>query len=538
MNEYRAGLYLRLSRDDGNQESMSIANQRAMLMEYVQERGWSVEEVYIDDGYTGTNFDRPGFTRMINDIRLGRINMVITKDLSRLGRNYVRVGEYTDFFFPKHKVRYIAVTEHIDSAKDNDIAGFLNIVNEHYAKDISRKVKSVKQSKAKRGQFIGAIPSYGYAKDEHNHNQLVIDEVASEVVKRIFHLYAIGHSARHIAEQLNKDNIISPRHYYYWKAGLPSPHSPNTWSANTILQMLKKQIYIGHMVQGTRHNPSFKMKVRELVPEEDWIIVENTHEPLIDKDTWDQVQAIINARKNKRGIGTKYKKNGEIALFSGKIRCADCGSKMNYMKKEAKGRIYHVYRCSTYNIKGKSACSYNAIREEVLEELIIKDLHRYAKIAIQDEDVLLRQIAETHDHHQANDLELIRTQVSHAKQELYKVKQKCELLMEKMLDGVITNTTFNKMIREQEQRRNELEQEISALNKSLIQTREVNQTADEMLDKFKSYIYLDKLDRESVVALIDKIVVSKRYIKDGIKQQDIDIYYNFIGKAQTKKQTA
>ena len=154
------------------------------------------------------------------------------------------------------------------------------------------------------------------------------------------------------------------------------------------------------MVQGTRYNPSFKMKVRELVPEEDWIIVENTHEPLIDKDTWDQVQSIINTRKSKRGIGTKYKKNGEIALFSGKIRCADCGSKMNYMKKEAKGRIYHVYRCSTYNIKGKSACSYNAIREEVLEELILKDLHRYAKIAIQDEDVLLRQIAEAHDHHQ------------------------------------------------------------------------------------------------------------------------------------------
>ena len=246
-NIYDVGIYCRLSRDDnnGSSESMSISNQRQMLLSYIQERGWRLGDTYIDDGYSGTTFERPDFQRLIGDIETGRINLVITKDLSRLGRNYVMTGQYTDFFFPQFGVRYIAVNDNYDSKNtDNDIAPFKNILNEMYAKDISKKVRSARQTSAKQGKFMGSQPPFGYIKSPANKHLLIPDEEAAQIICRIFKEFANGDSGRHIAGILNDERIPSPAVYYYGKLGKthPNPKISNTWGSATIIQLLKNEV--------------------------------------------------------------------------------------------------------------------------------------------------------------------------------------------------------------------------------------------------------------------------------------------------------
>lgn len=253
MNNNKVGLYLRLSRDDGSDsESMSISNQRAMLTEYANERGWEIQDTYIDDGVSGTTFDRPGFLRMIADIEAKHINMVIVKDLSRLGRNYSQVGHYTDYFFPKHNIRFITIGDNVDSEKGNDFAGFLNVIYEHYAKDTSRKIKSTKKTHMQKGMFIGSQPAMGYMRDPMDKHHLVIEEDGAEIVRRIFNLYALGNSARHIANTFNQEGIPTPRVHFFNRINKPNPYTKDaeTWGSATILRILKNQVYIGHMAQG------------------------------------------------------------------------------------------------------------------------------------------------------------------------------------------------------------------------------------------------------------------------------------------------
>lgn len=284
-NKYNVALYLRLSRDDndGNKESMSISNQRALLKEYVHERGWSIEDIYIDDGYSGTTFDRPDFKRMIQDIELGRINCVITKDLSRFGRNYSQVGYYTEEFFLEKNVRFIAINDNVDTMRDdNDIAPFKNILNEMYAKDISRKIKSSRKVNARQGKFMGSQVPYGYKRSPEDKHQLIIDPVSAPIVKQIYDWLGAGHSKREVAVKLNQMEILSPSAYYYVRENI-TPKKPvkcKTWSAETITTLIKNHVYVGDMVQGQRRVVSYKSKKRVSVPEDEWIIVKNTHDQL------------------------------------------------------------------------------------------------------------------------------------------------------------------------------------------------------------------------------------------------------------------
>jgi DNA invertase Pin-like site-specific DNA recombinase len=254
-NTYKVGIYCRLSRDDnnGSNESMSISNQRDMLMSYVNERGWEVSEIYVDDGYSGTTFDRPDFQRMIRDVELKKINMIITKDLSRLGRNYVMTGQYTEFFFPQNGIRFIAINDNVDTVhEDNDIAPFKNILNEMYAKDISKKVKSARVISARQGKFMGSKPPYGYIKSPSNKHLLIIDDTTAPIVRQIFTLYAMGEPARCIVQKLNSDGILAPRAYHYKQLGCENSllNEREYWGTATIMQMLQNQVYAGHMVQG------------------------------------------------------------------------------------------------------------------------------------------------------------------------------------------------------------------------------------------------------------------------------------------------
>ena len=349
--EVYVAIYLRLSRDDqnGGAESMSISNQRDMLMEYCEERRWKVYDIYVDDGFTGTNFERPGFQRMIEDIKEGYIGVVLTKDLSRLGRNYVMTGQYTDFFFPEHGVRYVAVNDSYDSAKeDNDIAPFKNILNEMYAKDISKKVRSVRKTSAKQGKFMGSKPPFGYIKSPEDKHLLVIDPPAAEIVKRLFREFAGGDSGRNIATKLNDEGVDTPAEYYFKQTGKRATRGGQQWGSMTIMQLLKNQVYIGNMVQGKRKVSSFKTKKRLVTNPDDWIIVEDTHEPIIDRLTWDCVQRRIGSTRRAHSNNTiKVSGADEVNIFSGIIRCADCGAAMAFNRKvEKSGVVRRFYRCS------------------------------------------------------------------------------------------------------------------------------------------------------------------------------------------------
>lgn len=392
LNCYNTAIYLRLSRDDkdGNLESNSIANQRMLLTDYVKEKGWKITDIYADDGYSGTNFNRPDFQRMLQDIEKGKINCVITKDLSRLGRNYSMVGYYTEEFFPQNNIRYIAINGDFDSAEDNnDLAAFNNVINELYPKQISRKVRQVKRSNATKGKFMNSQAPYGYMKSLADKHRLIIDEEAAPIVRRVFTEFARGENASRIANRLNSDGILSPRAYHYFKQGKPNPkNETQLWGSNTILQMLKKRVYIGDLVQGQREVVSFKSKQRRVTDPDEWIIVEGTHEPIIERDLWNEVQNTA----NNKAVAKTPRVERAFAVFTGLLRCADCGSNMSGSLRGHKGKEKMSYRCNKYTVYGKNACSSHNIREEILEAVVLQDIHKYAKLAISDKKQLVSTI--------------------------------------------------------------------------------------------------------------------------------------------------
>lgn len=392
-NKYNVALYLRLSRDDndGNKESMSISNQRALLKEYVRERGWSIEDIYIDDGYSGTTFDRPEFKRMISDINERKINCVITKDLSRFGRNYAQVGYYTEEFFLEKNVRFIAINDNVDTMKeDNDIAPFKNILNEMYAKDISRKVRSARKVNARQGKFMGSQVPYGYKRSPLDKHQLVIDPEVAPIVKMIYEMSEKGYSKREIAVKLNSLCVLSPAAYYYVREGKPSPKplEEMLWNANTLYTLIANPVYRGDMVQGRRKVQSYKTKRREIVPEDNWIIVENTHEAIVDRSTWKKVQS--NKQTNR---DPKTTANSDINIFRGIIRCADCGSAMCFNTKYHYGEKTYFYRCSRYISKGKEACASHCIAEDLLKRAVLFDIQSHIKMIESEKDDLIEKLS-------------------------------------------------------------------------------------------------------------------------------------------------
>ena len=303
-NNFDVGIYARLSRDDnnGNLESMSIGNQRQMLSDYVKEKGWNLVEEYVDDGFSGTNFDRPDFKRLVKDIEKGHINCVVTKDLSRLGRNYSMTGYYTDEYFPEQNVRYIAINDGVDTmGANNDFAAFHNVINEYYPRDISRKVRQVKKANAAKGMFMGSRAPYGYKKSLANKYQLIIDEDVAHIVLRIFSDIANGENGRRIAGRLNAEGLPCPRAYYYQNIDKENPRKEESmvWGSASVLNIIKNHVYIGDMVQGQRQVISFKSKKRRVTDPDEWIIVENTYEAIL-----------------LLSYGTKYKKCGRLVNIS------------------------------------------------------------------------------------------------------------------------------------------------------------------------------------------------------------------------------
>ena len=370
---WRAALYTRLSREDGDKpESDSIANQRTLLESFAaQQPNLEVTGQYSDDGYTGTNFQRPDFERMIADIEAGKVNCVIVKDLSRFGRDYITTGQYLERWFPMHGVRFLAVNDHIDSEKGpyDMMLPFKNVFNEQYARDISHKVKSAMQAKQRQGQFVGAFASYGYRKDPQDHNKLLIDPFAADVVRRIFDLYEQGNGKIKIAKLLNEEGILCPSEYK--KMNGERYHNGQKlgkttyWTYATIHRMLKNQMYIGNMEQGRAPRQIMHGKARQLERSQ-WTVVEGTHEPIISRQQWERVQTLM--EKDTRS--PSFEQN--ISPFAGFLRCGDCGRAMS--KTNHPGGVY--YCCGSYKRYGPSACTRHGISHQELEQIVLDDLNK------------------------------------------------------------------------------------------------------------------------------------------------------------------
>ncbi len=533
-NIYDVGVYCRLSKDDnnGNLESMSIANQRHMLTDYVKEKGWNLRETYIDDGYSGTNFDRPGFSRMLQDIKEGRIDCVVTKDLSRLGRNYAKVGYYTEEYFPLHGIRYIAINDSVDSMReeDNEMAPFKNVLNEWYPRDVSKKIRQVRKINAQQGKFMGGQAPYGYKKSPLNKYVLVEDTQAAIVIRRIFAEFVAGDSVRMICEELNREQVDSPRFYIARNVGgqKPKPTEQNSWGSATISQILRNQAYIGNMVQGKRQVISFKTKKRRSVEPENWIIVENTHEPLIDRKTWDAVQKRLKSGGHKV---KRSKKEGSIGLFSGCLFCEDCGLRLSFKTKYLRdGSSHGAYRCSRYNNGGKSACSPHYIQESYLVSFVLNDIRMHARLANNDRERIARQLAAAMGKNQDGGIRQLEAQQKELDKRKLAIDATIKSLYEDKCTGKLPETVFQSLLTDYTKEQGELAEKRQSIWNKVAEWKEKENGVEDWLALITRHMEITELDRMTVMELIDKIVVGEAKMENGMRTQDIFIQYRFIGK--------
>lgn len=372
---YQVAIYIRLSKEDGDkEESNSVENQRVMLRHFVESQDdMIIYDEYVDDGYTGTNFERPDFKRMINDIILGNVNCVIVKDLSRFGRDYIETGYYIEKFFVDEEIRFISINDNIDNdgAQYDMIMPIKNIFNQQYAVDISKKIQTSFKVKQKEGQFIGAFASYGYKKNPRNKNTLIIDEYAADVVRRVFEMYSKGVGQIRIANILNEEGILCPSEYKKVNGlnyrNSKRLNSTNYWTYSTIHKMLSNEMYIGNMVQGkTKRRMKGKAKY---LPKEQWIVVKNTHPAIISDELWQRVQNKL--KRNTKDIDFE----NDVSIFAGLLKCGDCGRALS--KNKNAGRLHYV--CATYKCYGKGACGSHRVNQSVLEEVVLTDLNKIIK---------------------------------------------------------------------------------------------------------------------------------------------------------------
>ena len=378
--KYLAGLYLRLSKDDERAgESVSIENQRLLLTNYVQEKGWSISETYIDDGWSGTTMNRPAFQRMMRDVEDKRINLIVVKDLSRLGRNYIEVGRLTEETLPMLGCRFVALNDSVDSILgDNDMMVYRNLFNEFYSKDTSKKVRAVKQACMKQGKYMGTFAPMGYMKNPTNKHHLLVDEETAPIIRRIFQMRCQGMGHRAIVNVLNQERVPSPREIFYSRKQQENPTNSNgLWSTTSVRMLLSSEVYLGHMVQGKHTTVSYKNRKLINKPEDQWIRVKGTHEALVSQEDWEIVRSL-----DKRNYKPRQDSEGEVHLFSSLLKCAECGfnlrAHITYTKlKDGTKNRRDNYLCGNYARSGKAACTAHIILESVLVELVLQEIRTY-----------------------------------------------------------------------------------------------------------------------------------------------------------------
>ena len=498
---YRVALYIRLSKEDETEgPSQSVTNQCSLLNDFAQQHHLSVYDTYIDDGWSGTRFDRPAFQRMIGDIEAKKVNMVITKDLSRLGRDYIMTGHYMERYFPEKQVRYISLLDGIDTGVDsgaNDITPFRAIMNDMYAKDISRKIKSVKRDKQRKGQFIGGKPVYGYQKHPTEKNKIVIDREAAPIVRRIFALALAGMSCRQIAAQLNEAGIPTPAAY----AGLPVPNSgpySGLWSSERISDMLRNETYLGNMVQGRTVKISYKSKKYLRQRPENWVVVEGTHEPLIDKETFRKVQLLLSSRRHTRSRIYDFP-------LKGLIFCHECGYPLAVLnRKNAAGEDVLYFVCRTYQRFTKAGvCSCHSIKEKTVTDAVAAKLREVCAAYLAPSRLQPIAAAAVDEARKAEGqtvaLQSLRSKIDALTAHLDK------LYMDR-LSGLLAETDFERIYRRIGLERRSLAEKLTAIEAQQDPPPRAEDLSQELV---RRYIASAGSNRELLISLIERVELTE-----------------------------
>lgn len=532
--KYVAGLYCRLSKDDGNSvESMSIWSQKVMLKQYAESNSIAIYDYYVDDGFSGTNFERPSFKKMITDIENGKINCVITKDLSRLGRNYLQSGAYIEMYFPQKNIRYIAITDGIDTlnSNQNDIMPFKNILNEMYAKDTSKKVKSAIQSRMREGTYIGSKAPFGYLKDPNNKRRLIIDEKTKPIIELIYKLCLEGKGTQLISQELMKRKIPRPSAFVENAEKLYGLTEENKyqWSHRMVLNVLRDPVYCGNMARNKRPTLSFKNSKRLYIPKSDYIYAKNTHEGIVSEEIWEQVQTMVDKRKcnNKKGL---YYDN----IFQGLVRCPKCGyaltPKTDYRLKKKELIDFVHFSCSTYKKYGVNACSSHRIEARDLYNIVLEDIQYHGSMALSAKEDFVEKIIEKIEVEKIDEGKELSNKLEIKKNQLAELDRSYEQLYEDRLEGNITERNFNLMNVSISKKQDKLIEEIKVLEGDIEVSFETEDNYKKFMNNISKYAKIKSLNRYILNQIIDKIYVYDKEEIDGQISQKVEIHYKFIGK--------
>ena len=536
-NDKITALYCRLSKDDGtNNESMSISTQKTMLKDYAKRNGFLNCQFYVDDGYSGTNYDRPAFRQLIEDIQDGEVSTLITKDLSRLGRNYLETGTYIEVFFPNHDVRYIAINDGVDSI-DNaqmDITPFRNIINEMYAKDTSRKIKSALHARKMQGKYMATTAPFGYQKDEKDHNHLVIDEVTAPVVELIFSIAEEGVGLHTICNRLRKAKVLKPSFY---KKELFERFMDEgkmyDWDTAYVSQILHNPVYAGNLTVADKPTKTMRSKKRQYIPYAEREIIYGTHEPIIEQNRWNNVQKILQSRPPVIGESS----SGYDNIFRGVIKCADCGSAM-LAKVEQKRKRNNVldktfYCCTKYRKFGKEGCSAHTIEARTVHEVVLADIQKHAGQALTDRKAMVTEIAERLNLQLSADKEQQKKELRQCKQRVSEIENLYAKLYEDLTRELLTEKRFQMLSARYDSEQEELTAKIKELEKSAIADKEQLSSIEQFAEQISGYAGITELNFKIINQLIEKILVSEPVEVDGQKIQRLTIHYKFIGALET-----
>ncbi len=523
-------LYCRLSRDDEIAgESNSISNQKRILETFAKEHSLMPYQFFVDDGWSGANFNRPGFTEMIERVESGEIKTVVTKDLSRLGRNYLQVGMYTEMIFPRKGVRYIAINDGVDSAQgDSELSALKNLFNEWMVKDTSKKIKAVFRAKGMSGKPITSQPVYGYLKGEDG--TFIIDEETAPVVKQIYSLCLAGNGPTKIARMLTEQNIPTPGTMEYRRTGSTRryyPDYPCKWATGTVCHILERREYLGHTVNFKTEKVSYKVKASVLNPEDKQMVFENTHEPIIDQETWERVQELRKQRK-------RPNRYDEVGLFSGIVFCADCGSVMYQQRYDNGKRKQDCYLCGNYK-KRTADCTAHFIRTDLLTAGVTANLRQITSYVAKHEAKFTKLLmAQNEDGGKRKDAAR-RKEMEAAQRRITELSNIFKRLYEDSVSGRISDERFMELSADYEQEQASLKARLAEIQAEQGRAREASANVEKFMGVVRKYTSFDELTPTLLREFVEKIVVHESVALDGKRRgkqrrQEIEIYYSFVGK--------
>ena len=525
-------LYPRLSHEDELQgESNSISNQKRILETYAKQNGFSNLRWYTDDGYSGANFQRPGFQAMLADIEAGKVGTVIVKDMSRLGRNYLQVGMYTEMIFPQKGVRFIAINDGVDSAQgENDFAPLRNIFNEWLVRDTSKKIKAVKRSKGMSGKPITSKPVYGYLMDEDEN--FIIDEEAAPVVRQIYSLCLAGNGPTKIARMLTEQQIPTPGTLEYRRTGSTRRYHPGyecKWATNTVVHLLENREYTGCLVNFKTEKPSYKLKHSIENPPEKQAVFENHHEPIIDRETWERVQELRKQRK-------RPNRYDEVGLFSGILFCADCGSVMYQQRYQTDKRKQDCYICGSYK-KRTADCTAHFIRTDLLTAGVLSNLRKVTSYAAKHEARFMKLLIEQNEDGGKRRNAAKKKELEAAEKRIAELSAIFKRLYEDSVTGRISDERFTELSADYEAEQKELKERAAGLQAELSKSQEAAENAEKFMKVVRRHTSFEELTPTLLREFVEKIVVHESVALDGkrrgkLRRQEIEIYYSFVGKVE------